>query len=525
MAETADFFCARLDAMVDHKHPLVVLSKRLPWAAIEQALAPHFAREARPGLKLARQDLLGEHEVEFGNGVSPAGRPRLSIRLMASLQYLKNSFNLSDEELVQRWSENVVWQFFSGMEYYGPRLPCDATQIGRFRRAVGEQGLEQMLKATIETAVQIKAIKPAELERVIVNTTVQEGAIAHPVDSRLLEIARHKVVSSAKGLGISLKQTFAAEAKELRRKAGSYAHAKQFKRLKKAVKRQRTILGVVMREVQRKLDALAAAAGTPTSAPAAASAAPPTALSALRTWLERAERIRTQQRSDKNKLYALHAPEVECIGKGKARKPYEFGVKVSLAVTHLRGLMVGARSFPGNPVDGHTLAAQLEQTTNLMQDLGRAPKQVIVDLGFRGVDADNPNVEIIHRGKYKSLTKLQRKWLKRRQAIEPLIGHTKADHGMQRCWLKGELGDALHALSCAAGYNIRWLLRAIAAQAAKDAKAFFFALFRLTLWSRTSVNGSWRAVIGLPRLPFAAWLRSAGAHFLRLASLTALRGS
>jgi IS5 family transposase len=446
--------------MVDMRHPLVVLAARLPWARIEQALAPKFERQMRPSTQEVVDDLLGEHAMDFGGGVSNAGRPRLSIRLMASLLYLKNSFNLSDEELVQRWSENVVWQFFSGLEYYEPRLPCDATQIGRFRRAIGEEGLEQLLKATIETAVEIKAVKPAELERVIVDTTVMEKAIAHPVDSRLLEIARHKVVSAAKRAGIALKQTFAKEGKELRRKAGGYAHAKQFRRLKKTVKRQRTILGVVMREVQRKLDAQTAAVtagGEPAGVPSSA-----TALSDLRMWLERAERIRTQQRHDKNKLYALHAPEVECIGKGKARKPYEFGVKVSLAVTHKQGLMLGARSFPGNPFDGHTLAAQLEQTTNLLQDLGRSPTQAIVDLGFRGVDADNPGVEIIHRGRYKTLTSQQRRWLKRRQAIEPMIGHTKSDHRMDRCWLQGALGDALHALSCAAGYNIRWLLRAIA---------------------------------------------------------------
>ncbi len=123
--------------------------------------------------------------------------------------------------------------------------------------------------------------------------------------------------------------------------------------------------------------------------------------------------------------------------------------------------MVGARSFPGNPFDGHTLAAQLEQTTNLLQDLNRAPKQVVVDLGYRGVDADNPGVEIIHRGRYKTMTDQQKRWLKRRQAIEPMIGHAKSDNRMDRCWLQGALGDALHALSCAAGYNIRWLLRAI----------------------------------------------------------------
>ena len=357
MTDTADFFRARLDEMIDIKHPLVVLSKRLPWGAIEQALAPHFARKARPGLKTATQDLLGEHEIEFGAGVSPAGRPRLAIRLMASLQYLKNAFNLSDEELVQRWSENVVWQFFSGMTYYEPRLPCDPTQIGRFRRALGEEGLEQLLKATIETAVEIKAIKPAELERVIVDTTVQEKAMAHPVDSRLLEIARHKVVSAAKRSGISLKQTFAAEGKTLRRKAGGYAHARQFKRLKKAVKRQRTIpiLGVVMREVQRKLEAMKPSeTTTPTASTTTTTTTTttPTASgrNALATLLERAERIRTQKLSDKNKLYALHAPEVECISKGKARKRYEFGVKVSLVVTHLRGLMVGAPEFHGQSV-------------------------------------------------------------------------------------------------------------------------------------------------------------------------------
>jgi IS5 family transposase len=457
---TPDFFRARLDQMIDLKHPLAVLATRLPWAAIEAAVAPRLAHQARPGKRVAGVDLAGAFEGEFGGGISPAGRPRLPVRLMASLLYLKNSFNLSDEELVERWAENVVWQFFSGMAYYEPRLPCDATQIGRFRRLLGEDGLEQLLKATIDCAVDIRAVKPADLERVIVDSTVQSKAIAHPVDSRLLEIARHKVVSAAKRAGISLKQTYAQEGKTLRRKAGGYAHAKQFKRLRKTVKRQRTILGVVMREVQRKQgadQATVAAGGAP-----AHEASSPKALSDLATLLERAERIRTQQRNTKNKLYALHAPEVECISKGKARNPYEFGVKVSLAVTHKQGLMVGARSFPGNPYDGHVLSAQLEQTTNLLQDTGRAPKQVIVDLGYRGVDADNPGVQILHRGKYKSLSDHEKRLLKRRQAIEPLIGHTKADHRMDRCWLQGAVGDALHALSCAAGYNIRWLLRAIA---------------------------------------------------------------
>lgn len=445
---TADFFRARLDQMIDLKHPLAALAQRLPWGQIEAALSPAFARRNRAGRAIVGDDLFGPTLAVAGAGISHAGRPRLSIRLMASLLYLKHAFNLSDEDVVARWAENVVWQYFSGMEYYEPRLPCDATQLGRFRTAIGEAGVEELLKATIDTAVETKAVQPREFERVIVDSTVQEKAIAHPVDSRLLEIARAKVVQAAKQAGIRLKQTFVKEGKELRRKAGGYAHARQFKRLHRTVKRQRTILGIVLREVERKLDT--------------ASTAPANMIMTLKTLLDRAERIRSQQPKDKNKLYALHAPEVECIGKGKARKPYEFGVKASIAVTHKSGLMVGARTFPGNPYDGHVLNQQLEQTTILLEGTGRCPKQVVVDLGYRGVDKDNPGVEIIHRGKYKSLSLAQRRWLKRRQAIEPAIGHLKSDNRMNRCWLHGATGDALHAVLCAAGYNLRWLLRAMA---------------------------------------------------------------
>ena len=234
------------------------------------------------------------------------------------------------------------------------------------------------------------------------------------------------------------------------------------------LKRQRTILGRLLREVRRKMGGLADDARTQ-----------------LHTWVQRAERIHRQRPKDKNKLYALHAPEAECIGKGKARQPYEFGVKVSLAVTHQHGLMVGARSFPGNPYDGHTLAAQIEQTNTLLQDIGVKPTTAIVDLGYRGVDKELAPVEVIHRGKFNSLTPRQRTWLKRRQAIEPLIGHAKADHRMDRCWLKGAEGDALHAVLCAAGFNIRWLLRAIARL---GMPGLLLALFALALYGGNSVR-------------------------------------
>jgi transposase, IS5 family len=442
------------------------------------------------------EDWFGSGGVLVAAGLSYAGRSRLPIRLMCSLLYLKHAFNLSDEETCERWAENVVWQYFSGMDYYEPRVPCDATQIGRFRIAIGEAGMQAIFKATIDTAVVSKAIKPTEFERIIVDSTVQEKAIAYPVDSRLLEIARHKIVMHAKRCGIALRQSFAKEGKTLKRKAGGCAHAKQFKRLQRTVKRQRTIVGKLIREVRSRL-----------SAGAFSLAARPTTLAALYTLLERADRIRIQQPKDKNKLYALHAPEVECISKGKARNRYEFGVKVSLAVTHKQGLMVSAKRFVGNPYDGHTLAAQISQCNELIKAAGAEVKQAFVDLGYRGVDADNPGIEVIHRGRIKwpeaspSMSERQKRQLKRRQAIEPAIGHVKHDNRMIRCYLRGSIGDALHAIalgypvSCAAGYNIRWLMRAIIRLGLRG----LFALVFLASWlteRRRSTSPKMRAANG-----------------------------
>ncbi len=154
----------------------------------------------------------------------------------------------------------------------------------------------------------------------------------------------------------------------------------------------------------------------------------------IAVWLERAQRLYTQRPKDKQKLYALHASEVECIGKGKARQAYEFGVKVGIAVTACKGLVVGARSFPGNPYDGDTLAEQLEQTRGLLQDVRVEPTVAIVDLGDRGREVDG--VQVLHRGKAKTLTRRQWRWIKRRQAVEPVIGHLKDDCRLPRCRLK-----------------------------------------------------------------------------------------
>ena len=239
--QATDCFRSRLDSMIDLRHPLAVLASRLPWASMETALAPLLQKAVRERQEPDRTDLFGPTGgAVIAMDASPAGRPRLPIRLMCALLYLKHAFNVSDEDVCERWAENVVWQYFSGSDYDEPRLPCDATQIGRFRLAIGEADMEATLKATIDTAVASQAIKPVAFERVIIDTTVPEKAIACPLHARLLEIARHQIVKAAKGCGISLKQTFAKEGKRLRFKSGGYAHAKQYQRLKRVLKRQCT---------------------------------------------------------------------------------------------------------------------------------------------------------------------------------------------------------------------------------------------------------------------------------------------
>ncbi|QJD69903.1 IS5 family transposase [Xanthomonas campestris pv. badrii] len=415
-----ELFRSRLENQIDLRHPLAQLSQRMPWAALEQALCSHLPATPAGG-----------------------GRPALPVRLMTGLLYLKHAYDLSDEAVCERWLENPYWQFFTGEVVFQTRLPCDASSLTRWRQRLGEAGMEEVLAHTINAAHAMRAVDARELSRVIVDTTVQEKAIAYPTDSRLLEVARKKLVLLAKRHGIALRQTYARQGPALSRKAGRYAHARQFKRMRAALRRQRTVLGRVVRDMQRKLDAVE-----------------DSVRERIAVWLDRAQRLYTQHPKDKHKLYALHAPEVECIGKGKARQPYEFGVKVGIAVTACKGLVVGARSFPGNPYDGDTLAEQLEQTRGLLQDVAVAPTVAIVDLGYRGREVDG--VQVLHRGKAKTLTRRQWDWIKRRQAVEPVIGHLKDDCRLRRCRLKGTQGDALHVLGCAAGYNLRWLMRWIA---------------------------------------------------------------
>lgn len=245
------FFRARLDHMIDLRHELAVLTSRMPWQQLEATLAHRLSRQAIAGKTLPGTDLFGE-TIALSARVNNAGRPRVPVRIMMALLYLQNAFNLSDEAVVARWAENPYWQYFSGLAYFEPRLPCDGSMLVKFRKLIGEEGVEELLAQTVQLAVQLKLIRKKDLQTVVVDTTVQSKAVARPTDSRLLEVARSKLVDAAKKAGTPLKQTFVCEGAQLLRKARGYAHARQFKRPSKAVSRQHTVLGRLLREVQRK---------------------------------------------------------------------------------------------------------------------------------------------------------------------------------------------------------------------------------------------------------------------------------
>ena len=284
-------------------------------------------------------------------------------------------------------------------------------------------------------------IQKASVQQVIVDTTVMPKAIAHPTDSRLLDRSRQHLVRAAEDNGLRLRQNYNRVAPRLAAQIGRYAHAKQFKRMKKAVRTLRTRVGRVHREVQRQLHELPEAART-----------------RVEDLLQRTGRILAQRTKDKNKLYAVHAPKVECISKGKARTPYEFGVKVSIATTLKEGLVVGMRSMPGNPYDGHTLAETLEQV-GILTDMDKPPATAIVEKGSRGVEIEG--VRILRSGQTRGITRTLKVMIKRRSAIEPAIGHMKMDGRLGRNPLKGAPGDALYAVMCGAGHNLRLILAAL----------------------------------------------------------------
>jgi IS5 family transposase len=374
-------------------------------------------------------------EQEFGQFYEEEiGRPGIAIRVMAGLHYLKHLYNESDERVVEKYVENPYWQYFCGREYFEHELPCHPTALVKWRQRVGVKGIERMLAETLKTAQRTKQLKKRELERVNVDTTVPEKAIAYPTDARLYQKARRTLVKAAQRAGIELRQSYERVGKRTLDEQARYAAARQMKRAAKKTRRLRTILGSVIRDIERKC---------------------PEPEGRLKTVLEIARRIFEQKRDDKQKVYSVHASEVECIGKGKVRKPYEFGCKVSIVTTSKQCWVVGIEARHGNPYDGSTLKGAIVQMERLS---GSKPKEAFVDRGYRGNDHHPDGVDVYLSGR-RGLSPALKKHLRRRSAIEPVIGHVKADHRMDRNYLLGRDGDRINALLCGCGWNLRKLWR------------------------------------------------------------------
>jgi IS5 family transposase len=365
---------------------------------------------------------------------------------VAGLLYLQHAFRLSDEAVVARWVENPYYQHFTGETFFQHHPPIDPSSLTRWRKRIGEEGAEWLLTKIIEAGRKSGAVEEKDLDDVAVDTTVMEKAIAHPTDSRLVERARAQLVELAREAGIELRQSYARLAPRLAAQVGRYAHARQFKRMRKALRRLKGYTGRVLRDLRRQLGELPAG---------------PLRERVL-DKLVLVSRLLHQKPKDPGKIYALHEPEVDCISKGKARVRYEFGTKVSVATTLNGGFIVGMRSLPGNPYDGHTLAEALEQVEILTD---HPPKRAVVDRGYRGHGVTAAQVLI--SGSRRGLTPALARLLRRRSSIEPEIGHMKTDGRLSRCFLKGTIGDAIFAVLCGCGHNLRKILahlRALLAQ-------------------------------------------------------------
>src|SRR6202789_725535 len=407
-----DLLRSRLDAIIDMNHALVKLARTVDWGFLEG---------------------------RFGEVYNDTpGHPPLPTRLMAGLAILKHTYDLSDEVLCERWVENPYYQFFCGEEFFQHRLVFDRSSLTRWRNRMGEARLRALLQESLSVAARTKAIKPSELSRVIVDTTVQPKNVTFPTDAKLLNRAREKLVRLAQLNGVDLRQSYARVGKFALIQHQRYAHAKQFKRANRALRTLKTYLGRVIRDIARKIDS------------------DPGREAAFAHLLSLARRVRAQERGQRGpKIYSLHAPEVECIGKGKPHKPYEFGVKVSLATTLKRckggQFAIHAKALPGNPYDGHTLAKIIPAIEQL---IGNQIERLHADAGYRGHNAPPDYKFRIYTSKQKGrLTPQIKRELRRRAPAEPAIGHLKKDRRMDRNSLHHRSGDANNATLAAIGYK------------------------------------------------------------------------
>jgi IS5 family transposase len=409
-----DLFRARLDQIINMKHELVVLADKIDWTWLDGELAGSF---------------------------SELGRPAEPVRFMIGMFLLKHSYALSDEQVWDRWVQDPYFQYFTGEEFFQHELRHERSGMSHWRKRIGDK-LDILLQETLRIAQATGALKKRDLARVTVDTTVQPKNVTFPTDAKLLETAIQQLGKLAKAHGVPLRQSYIRVAKRAAMMAGRYAHAKQFKRMNKQIKLLRTRLGRLIRDIRRKIDGEAELQ------------------EAFAVPLSKASQIRRQKQRQRGwKLYSWHAPETECIGKGKAHKPYEFGVKVSLTTTNRRckggQFILHAKALPGNPYDGHSLREVIEETEALT---GREIQRIYVDKGYRGHTAPKP-LRVFKSGQKRGVHGQIKKELRRRSAIEAVIGHCKTDGHLDRNFLHGRRGDQINAVMSAVGYNIRLILK------------------------------------------------------------------
>jgi IS5 family transposase len=401
-----DLFRSRLDQIIDMSHALVKLARAIDWRVLEE---------------------------RFGSVYTDGpGSPPLPTRLMAGIAILKYMHDLSDGAVCD-----------CGEEFFQHRLAFDRSSLTRWRQRIGEEKLQALLQESLAVATRTEAMKPSDLARVVIDTTVHPKAVMFPTDAKLMNRAREILVRLAKRCGVELRQSYARVGKLALIKHQHYAHAHQFKRANKALRKLRTYLGRVIRDIGRRIegnDALQDVFARPMSL---------------------ARRVRDQDRHQRGKVYSLHAPEVECIGKGKAHRPYEFGVKVSVVTTlkHSTGgqFVAHVAALPGNPYDGHTLATVIPA---MEQMIGNTIERALTDAGYRGHNAPpSHKFKVYTAGQKRRVTSQIKREFKRRAAVEPVIGHLKAEHRMGRNHLAHRAGDAINAMLAAVGYNFRLLLR------------------------------------------------------------------
>jgi IS5 family transposase len=431
----ADMFRNRLDNIIDMRHELVRLAGLIDWRRFDEA---------------------------FGSLYAEKGRPGLPTRLMVGLHFLKHARGVSDEHVCAQWIENAYFQFFCGETYFQTKLPLDRTSMSVWRGRIGAEKLEVLLAETLAAATRAKAVDKSQMERVTVDTTAQTKAVAHPTDSHLLLRAIVWLNKLAKKQGVNLRQSYLRLATRARREVGRLIHGRGHKQAMRYLRKMRTWAGRLVRDIERKIEGQ------------------PDLKHACEPKLERVKQFLAQKPDDKNKLYALHAPEVECIAKGKARTRYEFGVKVSIAVINARAdggqFVVGIRAVPGLPYDGHTLKDQIAQVERLT---GVTVARAYVDKGYRGHGLEAPDIHVSQSPGDRSPT-IKRE-LRRRSAIEPIIGHAKSDGLLERNHLAGARGDAINAVLVGAGHNIRLLLAWL-----RELLALIFALIASALSPRSA---------------------------------------